>query len=104
VEHHQPPVGEFDPAAPADFALHRRDGHHAVRLGLTSVQGVGAADAERIVAARAERPFTDMADVVRRCGLSRAQQEQLATAGAFDDFGLSRRQAIWNAGYTDSPD
>ncbi|MTB89240.1 error-prone DNA polymerase [Aeromicrobium senzhongii] len=100
----QPPVGEFDPAAEPDHAEHRRDGHHAVRLGLTSVQGIGVADAERIVAARAERPFDDMADVVRRCGLTRAQQEQLATAGAFDGFGLTRRQAIWNAGYTDSQD
>ena len=97
-------MGEFDRSAPADHAEHRRDGHHAVRLGLTSVQGIGTADAERIVAARAERPFDDMADVVRRCGLSRAQQEQLATAGAFDEFGLTRRQAIWNAGYTDGQD
>ncbi|WP_313410288.1 OB-fold nucleic acid binding domain-containing protein, partial [Aeromicrobium sp.] len=80
------------------------DGHHAVRLGLTSVQGIGTADAERIVAARTERPFADMADVVRRCGLTRAQQEQLATAGAFDEFGLSRRQALWNAGYSDGQD
>ncbi|MCL3838985.1 error-prone DNA polymerase [Aeromicrobium duanguangcaii] len=104
VAQEQPPVGEFDPAAEPDHAGHRRDGHHAVRLGLTSVQGIGVADAERIVAARAERPFDDMADVVRRCGLTRAQQEQLATAGAFDAFGLTRRQAIWNAGYTDSQD
>jgi len=104
AEHDQPPVGEFDRTAPPDFAEHRRDGNHAVRLGLTSVQGIGRADAERIVAARQERPFADMADVVRRCGLSRAQQEQLATAGAFDDFGLTRRQALWNAGYSDSQD
>jgi error-prone DNA polymerase len=32
------------------------------------------------------------------------QSEALATAGAFDSFGLSRRQALWNAGYTDSQD
>ncbi len=100
----QPPVGEFDPAAAPDHGVHRCDGNHAVRLGLTSVQGIGVADAERIVAARAEAEFTDMADVVRRCALSRAQQEQLATAGAFDEFGVSRRQAIWNAGYIDSPE
>jgi error-prone DNA polymerase len=56
------------------------------------------------VAARAERAFTDMADVVRRTRLSVAQMEALATAGAFDVFGLSRRQALWNAGYTDAPD
>ncbi len=100
----QPPVGPFDSTAPPDHREHRLDGNHAVRLGLTSVQQISAADAERIVAARAESEFVDMADVVRRCGLSRAQQEQLATAGAFDVFGLTRRQAIWNAGYTDSQD
>jgi error-prone DNA polymerase len=105
----QPPSGDFDDTEPraavqARLAEHRRDGHHAVRLGLTEVQGIGTADAERVVAARAERPFTDMADVVRRAGLSVAQMEALATAGAFDVFGISRRQALWNAGYTDAPD
>jgi error-prone DNA polymerase len=73
-------------------------------LGLTEVKGIGTADAERVVAARAEAPFTDMADVVRRTGLTVAQMESLATAGAFDSFGITRRQALWNAGYTDAPD
>ena len=105
----QPPAGLFDDTEPraavqARLAEHRRDGRHAVRLGLTEVQGIGAADAERVVAARAERPFTDMADVVRRARLSVPQMEALATAGAFDVFGISRRQALWNAGYTDAPD
>jgi error-prone DNA polymerase len=75
-----------------------------VRLGLTEVKGIGTADAERIVNARVERPFADMADVVRRTGLTVAQMESLATAGAFDSFGITRRQALWNAGYTDAPD
>jgi error-prone DNA polymerase len=75
-----------------------------VRLGLTEVKGIGTADAERVVAARAERLFTDMADVSRRTGLTVAQMEALATAGAFDSLGITRRQALWNAGYTDAPD
>ena len=75
-----------------------------MRLGLTEVKGIGTADAERIVAARTERGFNDMVDVVRRAGLTVAQMEALATAGAFDSFGLTRRQALWNAGYTDAPD
>ncbi|MFL6111207.1 MAG: OB-fold nucleic acid binding domain-containing protein, partial [Catenulispora sp.] len=82
----------------------RGDDAFAVRLGLTEVKGIGTADADRVVAARAERPFTDMADVSRRTGLTVAQMEALATAGAFDVFGISRRQALWNAGYTDAPD
>jgi len=39
-----------------------------------------------------------MADLVRRTGLTAPQVEALATAGAFDCFGLTRRQAIWEAG------
>jgi error-prone DNA polymerase len=82
----------------------RGDAGFAVRLGLTEVKGIGTGDAERIVAARHQRPFADMVDVVRRAGLTVAQMEALATAGAFDSFGLTRRQALWNAGYTDAPD
>ncbi|TXL61216.1 error-prone DNA polymerase [Aeromicrobium terrae] len=105
LEPEQPPVPPFDLETTPDPTLtHRRDAAFGVRLGLTEVQGIGAADAERVVAARAEAPFADMADVVRRTGLSVGQMEALATAGAFDAFGISRRQALWNAGYTDAPD
>ena len=100
----QPPIPPFDRDGPDPTETHRRDGAFAVRLGLTEVQGIGEADAQRIVDARAEAPFLDMPDVARRTGLSVAQMEALATAGAFDGFGLSRRQALWNAGYTDAPD
>lgn len=101
-EREQPAATPFDPEADHDLEAHRRDGHHAVRLGLVEVQGIGPADAERIVAARSERAFASMADVARRTGLDVAQMESLATAGAFDAFGLTRRQALWNAGYGDA--
>jgi error-prone DNA polymerase len=39
-----------------------------------------------------------MEDVARRTGITRAQAEALATAGAFDGFELSRRAALWSAG------
>jgi error-prone DNA polymerase len=100
----QPKPGRFVPGTPDPTPEHRRDGAVAVRLGLDEVQGMGAEAAERVVAARAERPFTDMADVARRAGLTVAQMESLATAGAFDGFGLSRRQALWNAGYVERDD
>ena len=100
----QAPIPPFDPDGPDPTETHRRDGAFAVRLGLTEVQGIGEADAQRVVDARAERLFIDMPDVARRTGLSVAQMEALATAGAFDGFGISRRQALWNAGYTDAPD
>lgn len=95
----QPPVGLFDAAAPDESAAHRRDGAFAVRLGLGAVTGIGEKVAARIVAERdAAGPFHDMRDLVRRCDLSVAQLEALATAGAFDCFGLTRREAIWSAG------
>ena len=60
----------------------------AVRLGLSSVRTIGDDLAEAIVAAReADGPFTSMADLARRVGLSADQVEALATAGAFDGFG-----------------
>jgi error-prone DNA polymerase len=75
-----------------------------VRLGLVEVQGLGREIASAIVEERVRAPFVDMNDVIRRTGISVAQAEALATAGAFDAFGLSRRQALWHAGYTDRLD
>jgi error-prone DNA polymerase len=39
-----------------------------------------------------------MEDLAYRVGLTAPQAEALATAGAFDCFGLSRREALWAAG------
>ena len=70
-----------------------------VRLGLQHVRTIGADLAKLIVADRAEHGvFTSMADLSRRVGLSADQVEALATAGAFDSFGASRRAALWGAG------
>lgn len=73
------------------------DGVLQIRMGLTAVRGVGEA-AERIVAARKSGAFRDTADLVRRVGLSAAQLEALATAGALESFGLDRRAALWQSG------
>jgi error-prone DNA polymerase len=68
----------------------------AVRLGLSSVRGLGA---ELAAAVEAGRPYTGPEDLVRRVpGLTLAHLEALATAGAFGCFGLSRREALWAAG------
>lgn len=95
----QPPTGEFDPHAPFDTADHRLDEGLAVRLGLAGVRSIGEAVAERVVNARDDGgPFTSLADLVLRTGLTTPQLEALATAGAFDGLGLTRRQALWEAG------
>jgi error-prone DNA polymerase len=71
----------------------------ALRLGLASVRGVGETTAERIVAGR---PWAGGEDLVRRAGVSRAQLETLAAAGALDTeerpTAASRRRLVWAAG------
>src|SRR3954469_20130810 len=71
----------------------------AVRLGLASVRTIGDDLADAIVAERDARgAYTSMADLARRVGLSADQVEALATAGAFAEFGGTRRDALWGAG------
>jgi error-prone DNA polymerase len=78
-------------APPAEWG----HGGPAVRLGISYVRGIGDDLAEQIAAGR---PYRDPEDLVRRVPLSLPQLEALATAGAFDGFGMSRREALWAAG------
>ncbi|MEO8931457.1 MAG: OB-fold nucleic acid binding domain-containing protein, partial [Lacisediminihabitans sp.] len=95
----QPPIGEFDRTAHFDTNDHRRDGVFAVRLGLAEVTGISTELAERIVDERVRAgDYLSMAELVRRVGLSTAQLESLAAAGAFESLGLSLREALWAAG------
>jgi error-prone DNA polymerase len=59
-----------------------------IRLGLSSVRGIGDETAEKIAGGQ---PWSGMEDLVRRAGVSQAQLETLATAGALD--GLSGHPA-----------
>ncbi len=95
------PRAEHRADAPDPTLTHRRDGVLAVRMGLDSVRGIGAEVAERIVAAREQASFTGVPDLSRRADLTSAQLEALATAGAFAGLGLDRRQALWNAGFSE---
>jgi error-prone DNA polymerase len=102
IPHHDPTP--YDEQAPDPTLTHRRDGRLAVRLGLDGVRGIGLDLAKRIVAAREERAFTDMLDLSRRAGLDSGHLEALATSGAFEPWGLGRREALWNAGFTERDD
>lgn len=70
-------------------------GGAAVRLGVSYVRHIGEDLAGRIAAGR---PYRDVEDLVRRCGLTTPQAEALATAGALGCFDLPRREALWAAG------
>ena len=77
---------------------HRRDGNDAVPLGLTGVTGIGQALAELIVRERtASGPYIGIRDLARRVGLTVPQLEALATAGAFECFGMNTPEALWAA-------
>ncbi|SFP51387.1 error-prone DNA polymerase [Amycolatopsis arida] len=74
-------------------------GGPAVRLGLAGVRGLGEDTAASLVAERDDgEAFRGIADLARRVRLTEPQLEALATAGAFDGFGVERRQALWAAG------
>jgi error-prone DNA polymerase len=75
----------------------------SVRLGITSVRGMGDDVAERVACGR---PYASVEDLTRRAGVGRAHLEALATTGALDglpahDGGAEirgRRRALWAAG------
>ena len=74
-------------------------GGAAVRLGLSSVRGVGP---ELAAAIAEEAPYESMEHLVRAMSSKQALDlpvlESLAAAGAFDSLGLDRREALWTAG------
>ncbi len=67
----------------------------AIRLGLRMVRGCSEATALRLVAARRQRPFTDIADLCVRADLDRRHQELLADAAALRGLAGHRHRARW---------
>ena len=53
--------------------------------------------AERIITARSQSPFTDIADLQRRAELTQQEIEALAAADAFHSLIGHRRDALWEA-------
>ncbi|HXE78502.1 MAG TPA: error-prone DNA polymerase [Rhodanobacter sp.] len=73
----------------------RGAGSRALRLGLRMVSGCSQAAAQHLVAARRQRPFSDVADLCARASLDRRQQEILADAGTLRGLGGHRHRARW---------
>lgn len=78
-----------------DCTLEPTGDDFAIRMGLRFVKGLGEGDWKKLEAAVAEAPFETLADVVYRGDLDEGALVALAEAGAFEGFGLNRRQAIW---------
>ena len=69
----------------------------ALRLGFRMISGLSEAQAEMIVARRADRPFVSFGDFARRTRLSNAVLSRLSKADAFGSLALDRRNALWNS-------
>ena len=67
---------------------------HAVRLGLTQVQGTKE-DEMRELARLRGAGYDSVRDLWLRSGLEAATLERLADADAFRSLGLDRREALW---------
>jgi DNA polymerase III alpha subunit len=65
-------------------------------LGLSTVRGIGDDLAKAIVAERdAHGPYRSLPDLLRRTGMPRQAAQHLITIGALAEFGLGRRELLW---------
>jgi len=67
----------------------------AIRLGLRLIRGLHQADMQRLMTARQQQPFSDIADLCRRAGLDSRCRALLADAGALQGLAGNRHQARW---------
>jgi len=83
---HDVPILPLDAnlSEPEYVAEETDDGRFGIRLALQDVHGISDAEVRSILRARAERPFRDVGDFLRRTTVSRPVTEALAHAGAFD--------------------
>jgi error-prone DNA polymerase len=65
----------------------------AVRMGLRYVKGLGAIERQQMESGKP--PYPNLATFVRQTRLNKKALHSLAEAGAFECFGLNRRDAIW---------
>ncbi|HLP08211.1 MAG TPA: error-prone DNA polymerase [Opitutaceae bacterium] len=75
-----------------------------IRLGLLSVHGVREEAVAALVAERARRAFSSLADFLRRTGFTAAERRQLAGAGALNALAGHRRAALWRVEEVDGDD
>ncbi|MBM2576877.1 error-prone DNA polymerase [Jannaschia sp. Os4] len=83
-------------ARPAEAFAPRADAGLALRMGLRQIDGFREGAARRIEAARADRPFADVADLRRRARLDRRDMRLLAEADALGALSGGRRQGMWD--------
>ncbi|WP_313918414.1 error-prone DNA polymerase [Tahibacter sp.] len=98
ARHHGVEVKAIDVTCSQWLCTLERDGETLVlRLGFCLLKGASEALAQRILAARAQRVFTSVADLVQRAALDRFERERLAEAGALQPLAGHRHQARWHS-------
>ncbi|HEX9300152.1 MAG TPA: OB-fold nucleic acid binding domain-containing protein, partial [Actinomycetota bacterium] len=94
------------PTAQRDHDPNSAPQRFGIRLALQDVHGISDAEIRSILAARAERPFRDVGDFLRRTTVTRPVAEALAHAGGFDALtgsGTNRRGHLYDAITVDAP-
>jgi error-prone DNA polymerase len=77
----------------------------SVRIGLRYVRGLSRETALPVeYERRANGPFRSLFDFLERTHLKREQIENLIACGAFDSFGLERRELLWQLGLLYRPE
>ena len=92
----QPPIDLLRPPAVEEKNGHKNE-QPQIRLGLRMVNQLSKTSATRIVSARVDAAFIDIADLQRRAELSQQEIEALAAADAFHTLVGHRRAALWDA-------
>jgi len=90
-------VAVLPPDVTASDRDSRIDASGSVRLGLREIKGLAMAVAERVAVDRQKRPFSSVADLAARAGLTRRDLDLLAAADALQSLAGHRRQAAWSA-------
>ena len=106
------PLGFYHPATLVKDAEHHRvrilpitsriglemhDRSSSLRLGLKYVAGMRAETGLRIERERRAQSFESIADFTARVAPNKRELDAIAYAGAFAEFGLTRREALWQA-------
>ncbi|MFB4390620.1 MULTISPECIES: error-prone DNA polymerase [unclassified Pseudomonas] len=79
------------------------DAELAIRLGLRQVRGFAQDAAQRLVQARAQRPWRDVEDLCLRAALDSRARARLADAGALQALAGDRHQARWQVAAVQAP-
>jgi error-prone DNA polymerase len=104
ARHHGIPILPLDVnVSEPDYVVEEPEpGVFGVRLALADVHGISDAEIRSILQGRADRPFRDVGDFLRRTVVSRPVAEALAHVGGFDALAPERRRHLYEAMTTDT--